>query len=135
MSKLSVLGLILGSGCLFVAALWFFSANIWNYSSKLNAPKVGELISSAVTPVGCFIYSIWGILQYAAIESYFTKILGWNWIIASPIALFSASIPILGSILGIIGAINVWHWPLLAAIALYFGHFILLGILTIFKRV
>jgi hypothetical protein len=132
----------LGTGFIFVALLIIALALFWpRLSIVFNLPKVGEVASLAAMPIGCIFYFIWGALQYAAIAAYFLQVLKWHWIIVIPVAVFSASIPILGSLLGIIGATQVWHWPLLGAICLYFGQYFLyfglyflFGILALFSK-
>jgi cobalamin synthase len=49
--------------------------------------------------------------------------LGLHWIISAPLALFIAYIPVVGSIIGMFGAVTAWHWSWLHAAALFFGPF------------
>lgn len=53
-------------------------------------------------------------------DSGLTDWLGLHWIIAVPLALFLGFFPLVGSIFGMIGAINVWQWEWWQAGLLFF---------------
>ena len=49
--------------------------------------------------------------------------------------IFLAYIPIIGTLLGIYGAITAWDWSLFNTILLFFGPFVIAGIYCIFAAV
>ena len=67
-------------------------------------------------------YFIVGFLQLFAIQTYFSNVLDWSGIIAFFAALFVTYIPILGSILGVLGAHDSWGWDWLYAVLLFFWY-------------
>jgi hypothetical protein len=56
---------------------------------------------------------------------------GFPWILVIPILLIVLFIPFLGNYLGMMGAINYWHWQTKWAILFFWGHPILMIILLI----
>jgi hypothetical protein len=78
-------------------------------------------------------YFVLGIVQCAAIFSGMAEWTGFHWIVAAPLALFVAYIPLVGTILGIFGAMSAWGWSGLQAAGLFFGPFaviLVLGLLA-----
>jgi hypothetical protein len=73
--------------------------------------------------LGAIIYFGLGLLQLAAIMAGLGDWLGLHWIIAGPLALFLAYLPLVGSILGLLGAVHVWDWAWWQAGLLFFGGF------------
>ena len=73
-----------------------------------------------------FLYFALGLLQLAAILAGLQDWLGLHWLIALLGALLCAYIPLLGTILGMAGAVTAWAWPWSLALALFFGPFMLL---------
>lgn len=72
---------------------------------------------------------ILGLVQFAAMVNGFTNTLGpFFGFIA---ALILGEIPILGTIMGIIGAVNNWGWNVFPAILLFFGVPIVLFLFSI----
>ena len=82
--------------------------------------------------IGCLVYFGMGLMQLAAIMAGVEDWLGLHWIIAAPISFILAYIPIVGPILGIIGAVKIWKWNILLAIALFFWPYILYVIAFVF---
>lgn len=76
-------------------------------------------------------YIILGIFQLAAVMSGLKDWIGLHWIIAAPLAFFIAYIPFVGTVVGIFGAVTVWHWSWLQAGGLFFGPFIIISIIAI----
>jgi hypothetical protein len=76
-------------------------------------------------------YLVLGLFQLAAVMAGLEDWLGLHWIIAIPLAFFIAYIPIVGSIVGMFGAVAAWHWSWLQAGALFFGPLIVIGIAAI----
>jgi hypothetical protein len=70
-----------------------------------------------------------GLFQLFAIMDGLEYLLGIPSILAAIGAFFVTWIPLLGTILGVVGAVNVWHWSLVGAILL-FGFPIILGFIT-----
>ena len=78
-------------------------------------------------------YIVLGIVQLAAICSYFTGVRGWSLLPGVIVALLTTYVPFLGSILGIIGAYKAWGWPLWGAILL-FGWMIVIAIASLVSK-
>ena len=62
-----------------------------------------------------------GYVQMAAILAGIEQALGVHWMLAGLVALFTAFIPLVGAICGMVGAVHGWGWPWLEAGALFFG--------------
>jgi hypothetical protein len=77
---------------------------------------------------GCLfviIYFGMGLLQLAAIASAFTEWTGLPFIIAFFVSLIIAYIPVVGVIVGILGAMDAWGWSFPAAVALFVAPYII----------
>ncbi len=59
------------------------------------------------------------LIQIAAIIGGLHDWLDWNIVISSILAVFITWIPIVGAVLGILGAIHAWHWELWQAVLLF----------------
>jgi hypothetical protein len=69
--------------------------------------------------IGTILYLLIGIVQFFA---EWTRILVGNTLVfAGPIAFVVAYIPLVGSIVGMVGAVDVWHWTWWQAGLLFFG--------------
>lgn len=66
-------------------------------------------------------YLLLGIFQIAAIMAGLEDWVGLHWILSIIIAAPIAYIPILGTIVGMFGAVEAWHWSWLQATGLFFG--------------
>lgn len=75
-------------------------------------------------------YIMLGIFQLAAVMAGLEDWIGLHWIIAAPLALFIAYIPLFGTIIGMFGAVTAWHWSWLQAGSLFFGPFIIILIIA-----
>jgi hypothetical protein len=62
-----------------------------------------------------------GLLQFAAIQAGLTDWLGLHWLIAIILAFPLAYMPVIGSILGVLGAVYGFGWSWIGSIALFFG--------------
>ena len=71
-----------------------------------------------------------GIIQFAAIVSGFQDALGF---IGVPLAFILAEIPILGTIMGIRGAMNNWGWNFLPSLLLFFGLPVLMVLIALVR--
>ena len=71
------------------------------------------------------------LFQATAIMAGLEEWIGLHWIIAVPVAYFVAYIPIVGTLVGILGAITAWNLSLLSASALFLGPFAVLVMLGI----
>ena len=80
-------------------------------------------------------YIVLGFMQLAAIWAGLTKWLGLHWVIAGPISLFVSYIPIIGTSLGVIGAVSGWGWSWPKALALFFGPFVVIAAIALFSGV
>lgn len=76
--------------------------------------------------VGVIGYILLGLFQLAAIMAGLEEWLGLHWIFAIMLASFIAYIPLLGTIVGVMGAMEAWHWDLWQSIGLFFGPLILI---------
>lgn len=74
-------------------------------------------------------FLILGIVQFLAIYAGFDVWLGLHWIIALPLAFILGQLPLVGTIVGMFGAVEAWHWSWVQAFLLFFGPFIVLSIL------
>lgn len=71
-------------------------------------------------------YLIMGLVQVFAIVAGIQAWLGLYWIIALILAFFVTYIPLLGPILGVAGAVEVWGWSYGGAILLFFWPYVLM---------
>ena len=71
-----------------------------------------------------------GLVQIAAMVDGVKAFLGINTFFAACISVIVSYIPLLGSIAGVSGAINAWHWHWLAAILLFFWPYALMLVAT-----
>lgn len=71
--------------------------------------------------VGFVLYFGLGILQFAATLSGIESWLGLHWLIAIPVSLFIGYLPFVGTIFGLLGAIQAWGWEWYWAVLLFFG--------------
>jgi hypothetical protein len=62
-----------------------------------------------------------GFAQLFAIIKFFEQTLDWGFFDVI-LALFVTYIPILGSVLGVLGAMDGWHWSIWQASALFFWY-------------
>lgn len=67
-------------------------------------------------------YLIIGLAQLFAVQDWFINYLDWGSLFSFIAALFVTYIPLVGSILGVIGAYEYWGWSWLAAILLFFWY-------------
>lgn len=72
----------------------------------------------AIIPIAYFIL---GLFQLAAFMSGLEVWLDIHWLLAAIIAVPLSYIPILGTVLGVVGAHSGWGWSWLSALALFFG--------------
>lgn len=75
-------------------------------------------------------YIVLGLFQLAAVMTGFEDWVGLHWIIAAPLALFIAYIPLVGTVVGMFGAVTAWHWSWLQAGGLFFGPFVVILIIA-----
>jgi hypothetical protein len=76
------------------------------------------------------LYVVIGFAQLFAIMDWF----GWGGLFGFLGAAFLAYIPIVGSVIGVLGAHEVWHWSWLASLLLFFWYVPLVGLAMIFDR-
>ena len=78
--------------------------------------------------LGCLfgaLYLVMGFVQMFAEIAGLQLALGLPWLLAAVVSLFTAFIPIVGTIAGIWGATTAWGWSFWSALALFFGYPIL----------
>lgn len=77
--------------------------------------------------LGYILYLALGIFQIAGTISGIEYWLGLHWFFAGLIALFIAWTPVIGTVLGMVGAHYAWHWSWLSAFLLFFGPLIVIA--------
>ena len=75
-------------------------------------------------------YLILGLFQLAAVMAGLEDWIGLHWTIAALLALFIAYIPLVGTVVGMFGAVTAWHWSWLQASALFFGPFVVIVVFS-----
>lgn len=78
--------------------------------------------------IGFIIYFGLGIFQLAAVMAGLESWWGFNGFFSFIFGIFIAYIPILGSIVGVAGAMKAWHWEWWQAGGLFFGGLVLTAI-------
>lgn len=89
-----------------------------------------NLLAGGATGIVMIAYWIVAILQFFGTYAFFSYVLDWNGFIAFIAALVTCGIPVLGTILGVLGAHHGWGWGWLASIVLYLWPFLLAGLIT-----
>ena len=75
-------------------------------------------------------YIILGLFQLTAINAGLENWFDFHGILTGPLAFFIAYIPIVGTVVGVLGAVTAWHWSWLQAGGLFFGPFVIISILA-----
>lgn len=75
----------------------------------------------AIFPI---VYFVLAIIQFLALVTGIQEI-GVHWLLSGIVAFLIATIPIIGTIGGIYGAVEGWGWPLYQAITLFVGPLLL----------
>jgi hypothetical protein len=116
---IAVLGIAVGFASLaWMAATGRVLSTPRRVSSRLSPAETAR--GAAILPALIWIaYLGCGLFQLFAIMDGLEKWLGLHWILAAPAALFLTYIPIVGSVVGVIGAVNAWGWTWLQAIGLF----------------
>lgn len=110
-----------------------FNANTYEMTEpaveRVDALETAKEGTAAIlTTVAVLSYFAIGIVQIAAIVSFFNAYWGW-WLLPSIlVASFVAYIPLLGALAGMYAAIEVWNWAWYWAVLLFFFP-IILGVL------
>ena len=74
-------------------------------------------------------FFIMGIVQLFAAWDGFEFMLGVGSFVGGTLAFFVAYIPVIGSLVAMYGAMNVWHWGFLQSFLLFFWYLILFAIM------
>jgi len=82
--------------------------------------KLKNIIGITIGPIVSIGFVVMGLVQLYAVCSFFIGYWGWHLLLAVPVSLFLAYIPLIGSICGYIGAVKVWGWALWQALLLFF---------------
>lgn len=85
--------------------------------------------------VGFIVYWVLAITQFLGTYTYFADVLDWNGVLAAILTLFVGGIPVVGTILGVLGATQGWGWGLIPALCLYLWPFIVFGIIYLISSV
>jgi len=98
-------------------------------------------MKNSLFTIGYIVYFAMGLVQIAAIVAGFEAWWGWNGFFAILGSIFVAYIPVLGTIVGIMGAIKGWNWSPIQAILLfcwplviYIGVFLYDAICAVFTK-
>src|SRR5690348_5682178 len=75
--------------------------------------------------IGAIVFILIGLIQMAAAISGLEHVLGIPTIVACILSFFLTWIPLIGTALGIWGAVSDWHWPWYGAAALFFWQFLI----------
>lgn len=67
-------------------------------------------------------YLLVGVIQFFALWDGLNYALGLPSIVGFILSIFLTYIPIIGTLLGIYGAVNVWGWDLIRAVLLFFWY-------------
>ena len=71
-------------------------------------------------------YTLLGLFQLAAVIAGLEIWMGLPLLIAVPLAFFIAYFPVIGTLVGMFGAVTAWHWSWLQAFLLFFGPLVLI---------
>jgi hypothetical protein len=77
------------------------------------------------------IFLVIGFWQFFAVLDGLEAWYGLHGIFATALGFFIAQLPVIGSVVGMYSAINVWDWSLLPATLLFFGPLVLVAVLFI----
>ena len=87
-------------------------------------------LSAFVTAAFYIVYFVVGLFAFFAIWAGVEHAFGFNSFFVFCTAAILAYVPVVGIGLGIWGAITVWSWPWYWAVALYFGPFVFVSLLS-----
>ena len=79
-------------------------------------------------------YVLLGLFQTIAVIAGLEDWTGFHWIITVPLAFFIAYIPVVGSVIAMIGAVNAWHWSWLYAGSLFFGPLVVILFISLMTQ-
>jgi hypothetical protein len=72
-------------------------------------------------------FVVMGFVQLFAAWDGFMYMLGVGSFVGGILAFFTAYIPVIGSVVGMYGAMNVWGWSFLQSFILFFWYLVLIG--------
>ena len=81
--------------------------------------------------IGFALYLGLGLFQLFAIMDGLEEWIGLHSIIAGPVALVLAYFPIVGTVVGMFGAVTAWGWSWLEAVSLFVGPLVLFVVIAI----
>lgn len=76
-------------------------------------------------------YLLLGLFQLAAVMAGLVDGMGLHWLLAALVAMFTAYVPVLGTVLAVVGAVTAWDWHWLMATAVFAGPFLLMLVLVL----
>jgi len=71
--------------------------------------------------IGFVLFLALGLFQLAATYAGLVDWLGVPWLLAVLLSVFIGWMPLVGTVLGVLGAVYVWHWAWWQAVLLFFG--------------
>jgi hypothetical protein len=79
-------------------------------------------------------YLLIGLAQLFAIQDWFVRSMDWGGFFSFIAALFVTYIPLVGSVLGVLGAHDAWGWSWIASLLLFFWYVPLIGLFVLFDK-
>lgn len=88
---------------------------------SLTGERIGSIIGGSIGSIFLVLHAVMGIVQFFATIAGLHEWLGFHWILVGILSALLAWLPLVGSIIGMFGAVSAWGWSWLAAFALFFG--------------
>ncbi|WOL39617.1 hypothetical protein RAH42_13170 (plasmid) [Pyramidobacter sp. YE332] len=86
-----------------------------------------NLLHNTATAFFMIVYFSLGVVQTVAFYQGLRYWLDWNWFFCLLISIPLSYIPVVGTVLGIVGALKVWQWPwLLTGVVFLFPYIVVL---------
>ncbi len=93
---------------------------------KTNGATLKVLLTSV-----CVAYLLLGIVQSLAIYAGLTQWVGWHASIAAPASIFLGCVPLVGTAIGMYGAVYSWQWGWGSSFALFCGPMIVIALFAL----
>lgn len=99
-----------------------------------NVKNIAENGAGTLSGITSIIYFLASIMQFVCIYAYITEKWFDIFILSFVTSFVIASVPIIGSILGFIGATEIMHWSTLFSAILFFGWYLVILLLVFLDR-
>ena len=90
--------------------------------------------TGTLSSIAGIIYFLIGFIQFICLYAYITESWFDIFIISLVLSIVFAFIPVVGSVLGFLGATEYFHWNILLSIVLFFGSYVVIGILLVLAK-